>query len=282
MRIKIALTTLLLCIATIGMSQSKYVTKANQAYRSQNYSEAADKCSVAYQKLNRKNKKKKGDMAFKTAECYRLTERYKDANEWYDRTILLDYYETDPIVYLYNAEMLRQMGEFDKAIENYDKYLALVPSDTRAQIGLQSAKDHKNYIVDKTKHIIENQAVLNVKEFDMAPMIGSRKGDKMYYSSSRDGSTGKDVDPRTGEGYMDIWVTDIDKKGNWTEPYLVPGEGINSIDNEGTVCFDERFKKMFFTRCPNLKKQNLGCDIWVADAKGKKEWGEPVKITGLK
>lgn len=282
MKIKIALTTLLLCIATVGMSQSKYVTKANQAYRSQNYGEAAEKCALAYTKLNRKNKKKKGDMAFKTAECYRLTERYKDANEWYDRTILLDYYETDPIVYLYNAEMLRQMGEFEKAIENYDKYLALVPSDTRAQIGLQSCKDYKNYIVDKTKHIIENQSAINGKEFDMAPMIGSRKGDKMYFSSSRDGSTGKDIDPRTGEGYMDIWVTDIDKKGNWTEPYLAPGDEINSIDNEGTVCFDQRYKKMFFTRCPNMKKQNLGCDIWVADAKGKKEWGDPVKITGLK
>ncbi len=282
MKIKVALTTILLCFATIASAQPKYMVKAELAFTSQNYSEAAEKCSYAYSKINRKNKAKKGDMAFKTAECYRLTERYRDANEWYDRTILLDYQEESPIVYLYNGDMLRMMGEFEKAIENYNEYLKLVPDDDRAKAGLHSCKENKNYIIDKSKHVIENQAVINVKEFDMAPMIGDRKKSKMYFSSSRDGSTGKDKDPRTGEGYMDLWVSDIDKKGNWTEPYLVVGENINTIDNEGTVCFDSRYKKMFFTRCPNQKKMNLGCDIWWSDAKGKTEWKEPVKVVGIK
>ena len=282
MKIKIALASILVCFATIATAQPKYIQKAELAYASQNYSEAAEKCSYAYTKLNRRNKKKKGDMAFKTAQCYRLTERYRDANEWFERTILLDYQEIEPTVFLYNADMLRQMGEFEKAIESYDDYLKLVPGDDRATTGKQSCAEHKNYIVDKSKHIIENQAVINVKQFDMAPMIGNRKNTKMYYSTSRDGSTGNDKDPRTGEGYMDLWVTDIDKKGNWTEPYLVPGENINTVDNEGTVCFDSRYKQMFFTRCPNLKKQNLGCDIWVSEAKGKTEWKDPIKITGIK
>jgi len=35
---------------------------------------------------------------------------------------------------------------------------------------------------------------------------------------------------------------------------------------------------MFFTRCPNEKKKNLGCQIWVSESKGKDEWGEPKKI----
>ena len=282
MKLRIALTTVLLCFATIASAQPKYIVKAELAYKSQNYSEAAEKCSYAYTKLNRKNKKKKGDMAFKTAECYRLTERYRDANEWYDRTILLDYQETAPVVYLYNGDMLRMMGEFDKAIKNYEEYLKLVPEDERGKAGVYSCNENKNFIIDKTKHVIENQAVINKKEFDMSPMIGDRKKSKMYFSSSRDGSTGKGKDPRTGEGYMDIWVTDIDKKGNWTEPYLAVGDNINSIDNEGTICFDSRYKSMFFTRCPNMKKQNLGCDIWVAEAKGKTEWKDPVKIIGLK
>ena len=36
---------------------------------------------------------------------------------------------------------------------------------------------------------------------------------KLYFSSGRDESTGRGKDPRTGEGYMDLWVSELDKKG---------------------------------------------------------------------
>ncbi|MCH2230889.1 MAG: OmpA family protein [Crocinitomicaceae bacterium] len=282
MKFKIALTFLLLTASTAVTAQNKVIAKAELAFASENYSDAADKCEAAYKKLGHKggNKKKvkKADMAFKTGECYRLTERYRDANEWYDRAILLEQYNATPEIYLYNGDMLQMMQDYDKAIESYEEYLKLVPADERALVGIQSCKMHKEFVAEKTRHVIENQTAINKKEFDMAPMFGDRKMTKMYFGSGRDESTGKDKDPRTGEGYMDLWVSELDKKGNWTEPYLVKGEGINTVDNEGTVCFDSRFKKMFFTRCPNLKKTNLGCDIWVADAKGKTEWKEPVKL----
>ena len=112
----------------------------------------------------------------------------------------------------------------------------------------------------------------------MAPMFGDRKSTKMYFGSSRDGGVGTNKDPISGESFMALWVSILDKKGNWTEPFLVKGEGINTIDNEGTVCFDKRFKTMFFTRCPTMKKQYLGCEIWMSEAKGKEEWKEPVKV----
>jgi outer membrane protein OmpA-like peptidoglycan-associated protein len=34
---------------------------------------------------------------------------------------------------------------------------------------------------------------------------------------------------------------------------------------------------MWFTRCPVLEKTNIGCEIWVAEKKGR-SWGEPTKI----
>lgn len=281
MKIKVLLTIALLTVVTIAQAQPKAVLKAREAYVSENYSEAASKCSDAYGKLTRKGKmakKMKGEMAYMTAECYRLTERFRDANEWFDRAILLEYYDVVPEIYLYNAEMLRMMSEFDKAIQNYEEYLKLVPGDVQAENGIESAKMNKTFIAEKTRHVIENQTAINKKEFDMAPMFGDRKGSKLYFSSGREESTGNDKDPRSGEGYTDIWVSELDKKGNWTEPYLVVGEGINTVDNEGAVCFDSRYKTMFFTRCPNMKKQNLGCDIWMSEAKGKDEWKEPVKV----
>ncbi|MES2798887.1 MAG: OmpA family protein [Bacteroidota bacterium] len=279
---KLFLTLVLTVITVAAHAQSKVVLDAIASFQSEKYCEAADKCSLAYNKLSRKGKqakKTKGDMAFKTAECYRMTERYREANEWYDRAVLLDYQDINPEVYFYNGEMLRMMGEYDKSILAYNEYKKLVPSDTRADIAIRSANDNKDFIANKTRHVVKNQNAINKKELDMAPMFSDRKETKLYFASSRANSTGNDKDPRTCENYMDLWVSEIDKKGNWGEPVLVDKEGnVNTEDNEGTVCFDGRNKTMFFTRCPNMKKQNLGCDIWMAEAKGKDGWNEAVKL----
>lgn len=282
---KIVIAALFLGLSTASYSQNKYMDKANLAYESEQYCEAAESCSLAYTKLTRKGnsaKKMKADMAFKTAESYRLTERYREANEWYDRAILLEYYNVDPVVYYYNGEMLRTMNEKDKAIRNYNEFKKLAPGDERADIGILSCNQKEDFIANKTRFTVEEQTQINRKEFDMAPMFGDRKESVMYFGSARDKSTGTDKDPRTCENYMDIWVSEMDKKGNWQEPHQIVGELINTEDNEGTVAFDGRGKTMFFTRCPNVKKQNLGCDIWVSEQKSKTEWKEPKKIEGLK
>ncbi len=273
----------IISIVTISysFSQNKTSDEANLLYASERYCEAAEKCSDAYKKASNKGpraKKLKGDLAFKTAECYRLTERVREANEWYDRAILLDYQQVVPEVLLFNADMLRIMAEDEKALLSYQAYQALVPNDARAEIGIQAVQSKKEVKENKTRHIVQNQTNLNKKEYDMAPMFADRKNSKVFFASSRPGSTG-DTDPRTCENYMDLWTSDLDPKGNWSEPKLIETGGlINTDDNEGTVCFDGKAKTMFFTRCPNEKKMHLGCDIWFTESKGKDKWETPEKI----
>lgn len=274
------LTFLLISVTISAQPMSRLFREANRMYNDENYCEGAAKCAAAYKQLTRKGNRAKafkGDMAFKTAECYRNTENYKDAQEWYDRTLLLDYQEKQPKVLLYNAAMLQQMGEFTKAIDNLNEYKKLVPNDMLADVRIQSCKNAKEFKADKTRFVVENQRSINKTAFDMAPVFGDRKESKLFFSSSRPGSTGGGTDPRSCENYMDIWVSQTDKKGNWGEPTLIVGEGINTDENEGTVCFDGRNKTMFFTRCPQEKKMDLGCDIWMSEAKGKDEWKEPTK-----
>lgn len=282
MRNRIIITAVFAGFSVVGLAQSKFVIEAEKMYQSQNYCEAADKCSLAYSKLTRKGKtakKTKADMAFKTAESYRLTERYKEASEWYERAILLEYFNTDPLVYFYNAEMYRFMNEKDKAIRNYQEYKKLIPGDGRADIGMEAVTKRDTYVTTlSTKLKVDNEQKVNSKAYDMSPMFGDKKDMLMYFGSSRDGSFGSDKDPRTCEKYMDIWVAELDKNGNWKGIAPINGEGINTEDNEGTVAFDARGKTMFFTRCPNMKKQNLGCEIWVSESKGQNKWSAPTKL----
>lgn len=138
---KFLLPILFMGIYTLSFAQSKFIVEANTYFNSEKYCEGAEKCSVAYTKLTSKGnqaKKQKGDMAFKTGECYRLTDRFKEANEWYDRALLLDYQQVKPEVFYNNGEMLRMMGEFDKALTNFEEYKKLVPADVRGDVGIQS------------------------------------------------------------------------------------------------------------------------------------------------
>lgn len=285
MKFKIALSLFFIGIVTLASAQNSQITKARDKYKSEAYCEVQELGDKAYKSITRKGKQSlrlKGEMAFITANSFRFTEEYREANSWYDRAILLEYYEEVPELYLYNAEMLRMMTEYDKALEMYAEYLKLVPDSDEAKIGVESCNMNKQFIAEKTRHVVENQTALNSQEFDMAPMVGDRKGVKVYFGSSRPEGIGSEMDLRSCETRMDIWVSEIDKKGNWTKPYLVNGEAINTIDNEGTVCFDDRYKTMFFTRCPVMKKEYLGCEIWMSEAANKDEWKEPTEIEGLK
>lgn len=278
----------LLILAFLGITgtltaQSKYIKDANLKYASENYCEAASKCALAYTKIARKSNKAlsiKGDMAYKTAESYRQIENVKEAHDWYEKAILLKYYETEPIVYLRNAEVLMVMGEYKEAQKNFQAYKALVPGDIRADNGLSSCEKQLNdtFKENKTRHVVTNVSRLNLEGYEMAPMFVDRKGNLLAFSSSRPGGVGDDKDPRTCETYMDIYTTEFDNKGNPAAPTLIEGSEINTEDNEGTICIDGRGKTMFFTRCPNMKKQNLGCDIWMSEAKGK-GWDTPVKLS---
>ena len=88
-------------------------------YSNENYCEAVDKCEAAYRQISkrgRKAKRRKADMAFKAAECYRNIEKCEDAQEWYDKCLLLDYQEVEPKTFLLNAQMLHQMGSMKRPL----------------------------------------------------------------------------------------------------------------------------------------------------------------------
>jgi len=260
--------------------EPKEIKKANKEYNNESYYTAAKLTIEAFEKVNPKSKKandRKGDMAFKTAECFRHVEDFKQAIEWYQKALSFNYQKNKPEVLFYYAEMSRYLGDCKVATENYKAYKAMVPSDKRLEAGLNACKLISEFELNKTRHIITNVNVLNKEGFDMSPVWADKKRSSIVFSSDRPSSLNGDVDPRSGGTLMDLWVAQKDKNDNWQEPALINGEKINTEFNEGTVCFDSKYKKMFFTRCPKESNKNLGCEIWLSDIRGK-EWGEPTKL----
>lgn len=261
---------------SVTYAQRSHIELARKAYRGQDFCDATSKCATAYGKIARKSPKalqQKGEMAFKAGESFRFTEQPIAATEWYEKAILLKYQKVNPQVLLYNADMYLMMGDDEKAKKNYNDFLALVPGDARATNGLTSIKDKATR--KPTRYTVTNLSKINTNGWEMAPNFGDRKRIQMTFSQTQ--SEFKATDSRTCEPYFDLWVTELDNKGQWTQPQPIKGEGINTEDNEGTVSYANRGKTMFFTRCPNEKKQNLGCDIWVSELKSK-DWGTPTKL----
>jgi peptidoglycan-associated lipoprotein len=268
---KIALFTLL-AHTSLAFGQKSAAKDAEAAFRNEQYFTAKDLFYKAAQE-EKKNMNKKGYYYFMSGECCRFILDPKSAEERYKAAIEAKY--SNPEVYLRLAEMQKEQENYKEAEKNFRTYKEK-GGDARGEKGEQSCKLAQELIKNKTRHIIENEQILNTQYYDFSPVISSKKGDEMIFSSSRPGGLGTKTDERTGQTYTDLWVTNKDKKGKWLEPTSLP-QGINSDVNEGAAVFDSRYEMMYYTSCPLVKKKKLGCDIYYVERKSGR-WGTAVKM----
>jgi outer membrane protein OmpA-like peptidoglycan-associated protein len=126
---------------------------------------------------------------------------------------------------------------------------------------------------------VKSEVKINTKQMDMAPSFMDKKGKVIVFSSSRDESTGAQRDPISGEKYMDLYIAEYDVNGNPTNVKSLDTKGVvNTTQNEGSATFDSKRKNIYFTRCPNAEKMDLGCEIWTAVMNGE-DFDDPRKIT---
>jgi len=277
--------TLSLFMATqvIGQTnQPKYITEALKIYESGKYFEAMPKLEAAYNKMTSKGKSisEKGSMAYKLADCYRRMEQFDKAATWYAASIELKYYDVEPKVYYYHGEMLRMNGDLAKAKESYTNYKNKRGKDTSIDIDaiIESCKETAMVHDEESKYVVKAEEKLNRKEFDMAPFISDKKESQVFFGTQREEVTNPARDPITGEKFMDIWMAEFNDKGDFVSAKSLDNNNlVNTNDNEGTAVMDRKGKTLYFTRCPAVPKQNLGCDIWSADRAGE-EWENVQKI----
>jgi peptidoglycan-associated lipoprotein len=113
-------------------SQNKKLQGAYDTYKSGEYYQAIDKFKDIYQKIT--DKKEKARITFHIAECYRKIDDPKEASLWYKKVIDKGY--EDPLATLYYADMLKKLGQYEDAKQQYKNYKELVPADVRATDGI--------------------------------------------------------------------------------------------------------------------------------------------------
>jgi peptidoglycan-associated lipoprotein len=206
---------------------------------------------------------------------------YDKANEWYGTCIELKYFDVVPEVYFYRGDMQRMLKEYDNSLKSYREYKRIAPNSRTKELesAMAAIEKYRDFESEESNYVIKCEEKINSKQYDMSPSFGDKKGKTIYFGTSRDEATGADRDPISGQKYMDIYSAEYDVNGNPTNVKSIDTKGVvNTTQNEGTACFDSKKKKLYFTRCPNAEKMDLGCEIWTADLSGE-DFENPMRIS---
>jgi peptidoglycan-associated lipoprotein len=272
----------------------KEVEKANDAYEAEQFYLAIELLKDAYSEV--KGREAKSENLFKTAECYRKINDYKNAERYYERAEKVGY--ADKKVILMRGHMLKAMGEYEEAIEMYQNFKKEAPEDAAADAAIEMARKAIEWKNTPSQYQVDVMEDINSKSMDNSVVFGGdlRDNNTIIFSSTREESEGNKEDGWLGQSFMDLYITTAERKvrrrrrGNddeeplsyadmkWSTPVPLDEEGIlNTKVHEGTATFDSRKKELYFTKCISEKNEKLGCAIYVTEEVGQ-NWKEPEQV----
>jgi peptidoglycan-associated lipoprotein len=264
-------TTAILAFAFSVNAQKNYLKDADLAFDNHQYFNAIELYKQAYVKVKKADVKSK--ILYRTGVAYNEINDLKGAETYYNKAIKAKY--PDPIVTLKLADCLKAQQKYPEAIVEYNNYKKEVPSDVAGENGVKSCelaqqwKDATN--TPETRLKVENMALINSKESDYSPAYADKKGNKLIFSSNRQGALGA-MDVTTGQNHYDLYETALDKNGKWSTPTAIAG--IDSKMNDASVSVSRKGDVMFMTRCPEEKNKKLKCQLYVCKKQGP-NWAEP-------
>lgn len=266
MRVSVTIGVLLLGLWVVSCSTEK---KATKAFRNGEYQSAID--------LFKKAKSKEpGKVNYFVAESYRLSNRIKEAEKFYEKAGGRGV-DKDSVQFYY-AQSLKANAKYDEARKELEELQNRTVNEkmkdrARAEIdGLQylsNLKQHPSY------YRIKNLELLNSQYSEYAPAY---LNNELYYTSSR--SNGK-IYEATGTPFTNLFKVasrgaNVDMATLTQLPANINTENVNN----GCVAFSPDGKIMVFAKGNNGKRKGgEDVDLYLARFRNG-VWGEPAIITG--
>ncbi len=246
MKQKFCLLALLLLPLLAGCGPEYNVKRGDKHYAIGEYFDAATEYRKAYMRTPPKERDKRGERAFKAAECFRLINYTTRALGSYQNAVRYNY--KDSIVFLHLAKMQHKNGDYKNAIKSYETYLEHDPENILAHHGWQGCHLAQIWKEKPTLYSVKKEALFNGRRSDYSPMLSGDDSEQLYLTTTRPQVTGGDISGITGLANADIFMAKKDENGKWQSPELIESE-INSEYDEGACAFSPDGKTMYFTRC---------------------------------
>jgi peptidoglycan-associated lipoprotein len=277
----LALSGIIILISAIfyacGPSKGS-MAAAKEAFKKKEYYTAGENYKAVYSKT--KNKEEKNEASYQTAECYRLANDMKNAENWYRKASKGNPSNAEAQYKL--AQCLKNNQKFSDAIVEFNNYKKKNPGDERVDDQIKGCELALKWKNEKTRYVVENVKALNTKWSDFSPMLYKRN--ELFFTSDREkGSSGK-MYGWTGNSYTDIYKVTYkaDRKNpnniKYQIPALVDKGTVNTPYNDGTVCFDSRGTTMYYTQCNGKDGKGKNCRIYSAHAQGTL-WSDPEPLS---
>ena len=202
--LKVVGLSFLFCLFCLqGFAQKSYLEDADKALmQEEKYFEAIELYKKAYVKEPARDVK--AQIIFRIAEAYRLSDQPKQAEVWYDKSVIAQY--ADPIAKLRLGDMKMMNGNYDEALVAYQKFVAEVPTDFRGKNGIDAAEQAQSWADNPEAIVVEPAILLNSEFYDYNPTFSDRKNMEMIFTSTREGSTGSNTSEVTGDNFSDLYI----------------------------------------------------------------------------
>ena len=210
------------------------------------YYDAANEFRQAYQKTPAKERARRGQIARKMAMCYdKSLQSARALAAWRNA---IRYQQADTADRLAFAQTLMKNGNYREAEEQFQLVLDSLPHDKLARDGLFAARKAPDIKQLGSRYTVKRMEVFNSRRADYCPVLFGDEYDQLYFTSTRNEAQGDELSGITGTKPGDLFFSQKDDKGKWSEPEDVSG-GVNTAYDEGACCFSADGREMFLTQC---------------------------------
>jgi len=232
-----------------------------------------------YREYNKDNQK----INYELAELNRNVRNYLAAKDLY-KIVLENGSNKFPMVRFYYAQMLKSLGEYDEAIEEFNNFRQEIRGKKESQLYGRLARneisgcDSAKYLIGKPLNVTLSNlnSTINSPHIELSPipvndnsfLYASLRIDSLIYFTVDNVDTDMPVRQfyRAKKEGMD-WIG-----GELlSEPFNLPG-----IES-GNGVFSRDGRRFYFTRCEKNWKGETICSIYRMIKEGR-EWGLPVKL----
>lgn len=228
-----------------------------------------DKANAMYDKLSfnsvipnylllAKNNKNP-EAIIKLANCYRMINDMKNAEEWYKEAVKLN--ESEPNNKLYYAQALMANEQYNEAKFWLNDYLTSVPSDKRAKNLADACNNIKSFQnLNSSYEVFQLPYPINTSKSEMGPSI--YKGD-LIFSSDRDSLVVRNSHSWTGRNFYEIYNSSVRgdvEVAKYGKPSKIGSKNTLTRFHEGPVTFTKDGNTMIFTRNNFSKAEGVGKD----------------------
>ena len=238
------------------------------------YYDAATQFKTAYQRTSPKDRRQRGELSLKMADCYSRIASSQRAIAAYRNAIR--YKQDNGETHKSLADNLMKEGSYTEAVKEYQIALDSMPNNQLIAQALQAASLAAGMKERGSKYIVKRMDVFNSRRQDYSPMLFGDKYDQLYFTSTRNEAKGDELSGITGAKAGDIFLSEKDDKGKWSAPRAIES-ALNTEADEGTPAFSVDGREMYITQCLTDPSNPRYAQIAVSN-RSDAAWGKATKL----